>query len=747
MTDQMTPLAPTPYTTYEKCSVQDSAVRREIAYAWTALGFEALVSVFVANGLGRILILRLQGHNFRLVVADSLFFVCLGCLMIGSLIYQVTRLGYLYRRRRHVALNRVQLESVYDCEKPESLVVLVPSYREEESVVQHTLMSAALMEYPRKRVVLLIDDPPQPTESSEIRRLRSARRLPGEIDAMLRDLEAVYVRELEEFHCRERLSFDSARESRHLGALYRQVAGWFEAQAHAYQDEDHYDALYVARILLEPAREHRERAVAMEERARAGSLSPSEALHEYRRLASLFSARLTSFERKRYENLAHAANKAMNLNSYIGLLGKRLHEVVKAGRLYLVECGNDPPHLVVPDADYIITVDADSMLLGKYALNLTYVMRRPEAARYAVVQSPFSAVPGSPGMLERLAGAQTDVQWIASQGSTFFNAAFWVGANALLRCVALNDICEVVYERGHPVKRYIHDHTLVEDTESAIDLVLRGWQIYNHPERLSYSATPRDFGALVIQRRRWANGPLLIVPKLLRYAAKTDRRLARLPEVFLRLYGLTSVSAAIAMALMVAIPFLDNQPLPLVWLVLAAVPYYLLYARDLTSCGYRWSDVLRMYSFNLLLIPVSIAGMLKSLRQAFTGKASPFLRTPKVPGRTAAPAIYTLIPVLAMPWMLTVAILGFIHSGYAFLAFGSVNVAALLYALTVFIRLRCGWDDVRASLVTHFSAWKGGRRALPASAGLSLDAHCARVRPHHRDLEYSNSRARQKIAS
>src|SRR5262249_39555952 len=154
-------------------------------------------------------------------------------------------------------------------------------------------------------------------------------------------------------------------------------------------------------------------------------------------------------------------------------------------------------------------------------------------------------------------------------------------------------ICEVVYERGHPVKRYIHDHTLVEDTESAIDLVLRGWQIYNHPERLSYSATPGDFGALVIQRRRWANGPLLIVPKLLRYATKTDRRLARFPEVFLRLYGLTSVSSAIAMALMVAIPFLDNRPLPLVWLVLAAVPYYLLYARDLKSCGYRWSDVLR----------------------------------------------------------------------------------------------------------------------------------------------------------
>ena len=747
MTDQMTPPQATTSETPDQFVVEEPAVNHEIAYTYTAIGFEALVCMFVANGLGRILIYRLHEHNLRLIVADLFFFICLGCLMLGSFIYQITRLGYLYRRRGHVALNRDQLESVYDCENPQSLIVLVPSYREEECVVRHTLTSAALMEYPGKRVVLLIDDPPRPSESSEMRRLTSARKLPREIDAMLRGQEAIYVKELEEFQNRGRLSFDSARESRRLAALYRQVAAWFEAQAHAYPGEDHYDALYAARILLEPAREHRERAHTLEELALTATLSPSEATHEYRRLASLFSARLTSFERKRYENLPHATNKAMNLNSYIGLLGTRLREVVETGRLHLVESGSEPPHLVVPDADYVITVDADSMLLSKYALNLTYVMGQPEAARYAVVQSPFSAVPGSPGMLERLAGAQTDVQWIASQGSTFFNASFWVGANALLRRQALDDICEVVHERGHPVKRYIHDHTLVEDTESAIDLVLRGWRIYNHPERLSYSETPRDFGALVIQRRRWANGPLLIVPKLLWYATKTDHRFAKLPEVFLRLYGLTSVSSAIAMALMVAIPFMDNQPLPLVWLVLAAVPYYLLYARDLERCGYRRIDVLRMYSFNLLLIPVSIAGMLKSLRQALTGKPSPFIRTPKVPGRTAAPAIYTLIPLLAVPWLLSVAIIGFVHSGYAFLAFGSVNVAALLYALTVFIRLRCGWDDVRASFVARFSAWKGERTAWSAVGGRSLDVSRAQVSLRQRDPEFSDSRARQKIAS
>ncbi|HTY56910.1 MAG TPA: glycosyltransferase family 2 protein, partial [Candidatus Binataceae bacterium] len=610
--------------------------RQEIAYTWLAIAFEAVTSLAVASALWRIVRSRIAHGNCWLIATDLSFVLCLCCLMIGSFVYQITRLGYFYRLRKHRPINRADLESVYDSDTPHSLAVLVPSYREEESVVRHTLMSAALMEYPAKRIALLIDDPPNPGEPDDIRRLAAARKLPREIDAMLRRQEKIYVIEYNKFRERARLPFDSKFESRHLARLYRNVANWFEQQAAAYKSRDHYDALYIARILREPARDHRARATAIEARGRdSNDLSLTAAEHEYRRLAALFSARLTSFERKRYENLSHAANKAMNLNSYLGLLGKRLREIFVSGKLHLVECDAQAAPLVVPEADYVITVDADSMLLSNYALTLTHIMGRPEASRFAVVQSPFSAVPGSPVSLERIAGAQTDVQWMASQGSTYFNASFWVGANALLRRSALEDIREVVDERGYPVNRYIHDHTLVEDTESAIDLVFREWQIYNHPERLSYSATPRDFGALVIQRRRWANGPLLIVPKLLRYAASAGNRLGKLTEVPLRLYGLTSVFSAIAMALIVAIPYMDDQPLPVFWLALAAAPYYLLYARDLKACGYRRRDVGLMYSFNLLLIPVSIAGMLKSLRQAITGRPSPFVRTPKVPGRTA----------------------------------------------------------------------------------------------------------------
>ena len=97
---------------------------------------------------------------------------------------------------------------------------------------------------------------------------------------------------------------------------------------------------------------------------------------------------------------------------------------------------------------------------------------------------------------------------------TYYGATFWVGANAVIRKRALDDIVEVEHVGGFEIRRYIQDRTVIEDTESSIDLGTAGWTLLNYPERLSYSATPPDFGSLCIQRRRWANGGLLILPKL-----------------------------------------------------------------------------------------------------------------------------------------------------------------------------------------------------------------------------------------
>ena len=101
-----------------------------------------------------------------------------------------------------------------------------------------------------------------------------------------------------------------------------------------------------------------------------------------------------------------------------------------------------------------------------------------------------------------------------------------------MRCceAALEDIVESARERGLEVRQYIQDRTVIEDTESSIDSSRRGWPLHNYPERLAYSATPPDYGALIVQRRRWANGGLIILPKLLRYLGRGAVPCRRVPR-------------------------------------------------------------------------------------------------------------------------------------------------------------------------------------------------------------------------
>jgi cellulose synthase (UDP-forming) len=88
------------------------------------------------------------------------------------------------------------------------------------------------------------------------------------------------------------------------------------------------------------------------------------------------------------------------------------------------------------------------------------------------------------------------------------------------------------------------------------------------------------------------------------------------------------------------------------FVLLAALPYFLAMASDLHYCGYKRTDVLRIYGFNLILLPVNLAGVLKSLQQALTGKKIPFARTPKVKNRTVSPMLYVITPLLIIAFSL-----------------------------------------------------------------------------------------------
>jgi cellulose synthase/poly-beta-1,6-N-acetylglucosamine synthase-like glycosyltransferase len=608
-------------------------------------------------------------------------------LLYGNIVYQVSRWGALHRELKHRPVPRQRLERIYDEGGPE-LAILIPSYKEEPKVLSQTLMSAALVEYPRRQVVVLIDDPPADqaahTQSwGAIDRISDCLKEPA---AKMRfELEAYYDRA-------DAGALDPIFERGRIASLYRSVAQWLDECAANFRAEwghtwGHADEFFVRCILQEPAEQHRARASKIAE----SLIEKDQIGREYLRLSALVDARIDSFERKMFDNLSHAPNKAMNLNSYIGLLGRRLRSTVSGSSTVLEDAADDEAEFIMPDSEFIITLDADSIILPDYAMRLINVMQ--SNPRVAVAQTPYSAFPNAPSALERTAGATTDIQYFAHQGAAEFNAGYWVGANALLRVSALRDIQSEVLERGYRVPVFIQERTLIEDTGSTIDLIQRGWSVHNYPQRLAFSATPPDFGALIIQRKRWSNGGLIILPDLLRWYRSKGSLLASWMEAFLRMHYLLSptIGSVVVLALLLY-PF---EPVAAaVWLPFLSAPYFYLYGRDLVRAGYRWGDLKRVYALNLILVPVCLAGVILSVRQIRTGEKPSFGRTPKIDQRTAIPPLY---------FWFNVSMLGAMVCSIFYAALWSENIARGLfpafngvfyaYGLVQLVGFAEGWTD------------------------------------------------------
>jgi len=635
------------------------------------------------------------------VFETVLFAVAFFFVFYGNLLYQICLLGHYKRRQKHQPPDHSTLYEIYNGGAP-SLSILIPSYKEEHTVNWQTMLSAALAEYPSKNIVLLIDDPYHPKALSDMLKLEETRLIPEQMQSMFNIPAEHYRAEQDAFRKRASVWED---ELLRLAGHYDDVATWLKMVASDYikkntgESLSHTDRFFIDAILEAPARQHSKLADELRRMVETGKVATQDfiACH-YARLVGVFDVRFTSFERKKYSNLSHEANKAMNLNSYMALIGKAWKEVeVGIDQWHLIEATPETADFVIPNADYINTIDSDSMMLSEYALRLIHIMEQPENHRLAVIQSPCSSIPGCPGGLERTAGACIDVQFLTHQGYTHWNASFWVGANAMLRRKALEEIKELRTENGHTISIYIQDHTVIEDTESTIDLVHKGWKLYNYPERMTFSATPQDFGSLLIQRRRWSNGGLLILPKLFRYIANSPKNIALFKELFMRFHYLASTTTGCVVALLFCFyPFSDA--FASMWLPLSVIPFFVLYTRDLKFAGYHWSDALRICAMNLMLFPIVTGGVLKSFEQMITGKKIPFSRTPKIPGRTAAPALYSIIALLMPVAFAYVAYTQLTHEHWSRGGFALINMAMVTYALIAFVGVKGAIEDMMAGV-------------------------------------------------
>ena len=643
---------------------------------------------------------------------EVLYLVIVTLLTVSALAYLLSRLGFMYRTRTHHRATRASLDQYFDARQP-TLTTIIPSYQEEERVIMTTLLTAALQEYPGKRVVLLIDDPYVPKTPQAREQQGAARALPGKIERALAEPSRRFTAELQSFEtAMQRGDQLGPNSMMALASAYGDAITWLENLADKQEITDHTDEFFVNEIVLRLADSFREVNTALLESSAEGVVLNAQMFRRlYRRLVWTFSVRISSFERKKYVSLSHEPNKAMNLNSYLGLMGGTYHEIQTVGGTALAPA-QPGQGLHIPNPDYVVTLDADSVLLPEYCLRLVHLLEQQEYQDMAIAQTPYSAFPGSATRLERIAGATTDLQHIVHQGLTYYDATFWVGANAVIRKKALDQIAETSYIGDWEIKQYIKDRTVIEDTESTIDMGIHGWHLYNYPERLSYSATPPDFGSLCIQRRRWANGGLLILSKLHRQSRmrRSQGTRTRFAELFLRWNYMASISwSSASLLILLAFPFSATLISPLLGVI--ALPYFMAMASDLRYCGYKRLDVLRIYGFNLILLGVNLAGTLSSIVQGITASKAPFARTPKVKDRTVVPPFLLLAPYALIGLAGFTLYHAYVNHLTENACYAALNVILACYAAKAFIGLRNsvidGW--IHATSLLYRSAERRSR--------------------------------------
>jgi cellulose synthase (UDP-forming) len=640
----------------------------------------------------------------HLFAESTLYIVTITMLTLSCLAYLVSRLGNYERVKAHRRVARSTIEDDLDGRHP-SLIVLVPSYREQDRVNRYTLLSAGLQEYPELKVVLLIDDPPDVDDPEHRALLGQSRQLAGDLNRLL---ELPYLKFVEAMNTFEKNGTEDGgvapRSLKVLADLYDEAGLWFEQECNSVDREDHVDDFFALNLLGSMAHDMRTAANALREAAAdpEAYLTWRRVKQLYARLVNIFQAEFSSFERKRFAALSHESSKAMNLNSYIGLMGGSYCKIPSGRGPLLIPAGNRVPDLVVPDSEYLLTLDADSILLPEYCLRLVHLMEQADHAGIAVAQTPYASFPGASSKIELMSGATTDVQHLVHQGLEKHNAAFWVGANAVIRKSALMELETQEDEGGFIIRRFINDRTVIEDTQSSIDLRLRGWKIYNYPERLSYSATPPDFGTLAIQRQRWANGGLIIFPMLVKLFTRNRKGAERISilELLLRATYLASIGwSSLSLCVLFFYPF--DAGLLSITGVLTALPYFVCMTLDLGWLGYRKRDIFKIYGLNLLLLPINIVGTIQSIAQIIGGHKIAFARTPKIQNRTVGPLIYLLVPIVLMVWSVWTLRNDVIEQDLVHLLLTLTNVIVLTYSCVVFIGVKQFIVDIYLNLKNY----------------------------------------------
>jgi len=198
-------------------------------------------------------------------------------------------------------------------------------------------------------------------------------------------------------------------------------------------------------------------------------------------------------------------------------------------------------------------------------------------------------------------------------------------------------------------------------------------------------------------------------------------------EMLLRLnYMASTFWSSVCVLFLLVFQFNGHLLTPLT--VVAALPYFTAMAIDLRYCGYKPLDILRVYGFNLLLLPVNLAGSLSSVAQGLTGAKGRFQRTPKVRDRTVAGLLYVVLPYALIALSLYTFKHAVTHRQWTDAALSAVNTLLGSYAVLAFVGLRNSAVDIAMNVGGWLRPEARGARApsrRPAPARVASDAQLA----------------------
>ena len=679
-----------------------------------AMGTILIAAVTISAGMADVLVRHLDNHRWAQVAADLLLMFSILLLAFNALVHLWVRGSFQKSQINYVPVGSGALETYFT--RAPAVTILIPCQNEDETMLTRALMSAALQTFPQRRVVLLIDDPAM------------ARALTRKLQQSLVEPADKFAQALREF--RERLGqgpLDMYMEVRLLAELNLDAAEWYRRYAQRHPGDDHVDSHFVEHVLERLCNEHLTRAQRWQRCFVHGLTAPSaeKIIREFQRLDALFSAEITSFERTRYANLCHAPGRAQSLNSYIGLTGKNFHERLEGGQRYLEEGDYSGTYFHIPDADYFLVLDADTYITPDCTAKLTHYMQQAGKEKIAITQIPGCPAPNAGVMLQRVAGALMDIRYVMQQGYAHYSAASWTGESGLIRTSALRELAHTHSQAGQIVTRYFNDGYTGEGPGTTLDLLQCGWGLTNYPERLAWTASPSDPAALTMRYRRWHDGALMALPRLLGYLLRkrAGHGASGLAGVLRVHHQTATLTTNIALLIVLSLSSLSiPRAFYSVWLGAAVLAYALLVARDLVRAGYPWSDFLRAYAMKLLLIPVSLGGVITSLHKAWTHTKTWLQYRPQRRDRIDDNPVYHLAAYGLLVLWLVQAVIALTASRWVHGLLVGINAAFLLYAVAGYIGFSAGLDSVQAALRRRRRSW----RERYAAPGLVMEAGFSR---------------------